>query len=49
MHLKPVTVVDDLSPADFKRDFFQSNTPVVIKNFAKQWPAYTKWNWDYFK
>ncbi len=49
MHLKPVTVVDNISPADFKRNYFQPQIPVVIKNMAKQWPAYTKWNWDYFK
>jgi hypothetical protein len=49
MHLKPVTVVDDISPEDFKRIYFNTNTPVVIKNFSKQWAAYTKWNWDYFK
>jgi len=23
--------------------------PLVIKNLASQWPAFTKWNWDYFK
>jgi hypothetical protein len=23
--------------------------PVVIKDLSKDWPAYTKWNWDYFK
>src|SRR5689334_25367266 len=49
MHLRPVQVVDDISPEDFKRTYFNTNTPVVIKNFAKKWPAYTKWNWDYFK
>jgi hypothetical protein len=49
MHLKPVPVVDDISPEDFKRTYFNNNTPVVIKNFSKQWSAYTKWNWDYFK
>ncbi len=49
MHLKPVPVVDDISPEDFKRTYFNNNTPVVIKNFSKQWLAYTKWNWDYFK
>jgi len=49
MHLKPVTVVEDISPEDFKRNYFYTNTPVVMKNFSKQWPAYAKWNWDYFK
>src|SRR5947208_10669983 len=49
MHLKAVTVVEDISPEDFKGYFFNTNTPVVIKNLSKTWPAYTKWNWDYFK
>jgi len=49
MQLKPVTVVDDILPEDFKRNYFSTNTPVVIKNFAKKWPAYSKWSWDYFK
>jgi len=49
MHLKPVPVVDGIAPEDFKRNYFNTNNPVVIKNFAKKWPAYTKWNWDYFK
>ena len=49
MHLKPVTIVDDLTPDNFKANFFYPQVPVVIKNFSKQWPAYTKWNWDYFK
>lgn len=49
MQLKPVAVVNDISAEDFKRNFFSTQTPVVIKNFSKKWPAYTKWNWDYFK
>ncbi len=49
MQLKPVPVFDDISPEDFKRNYFSVSKPVVIKNLAKQWPAYTKWNWDYFK
>ena len=49
MHLKPVTVVDDISPEEFKTKYYQPQIPVVIKNFAKQWPAYNKWTWDYFK
>ena len=23
--------------------------PLVITRLAKQWPAYCKWNWDFFK
>ncbi len=49
MQLKPVTVVDTISPEDFKKDFYRTNTPIVIKNLSKDWPAREKWNWDYFK
>ncbi len=49
MHLKPVTVFDDINPDEFKTKYYQPQIPVVIKNFAQQWPAYNKWTWDYFK
>lgn len=49
MHLKPIDVVNDISPEAFKQRYFDPQIPVVIKNLAKTWPAYTKWNWDYFK
>lgn len=49
MKLKPVTVVDSIRPDDFKKNFYRTNTPVVIKNFSINWPAREKWNWEYFK
>ena len=49
MQLKPIDTVDDISPEDFKIKYFIPKKPVVIRNLAKQWPAYTKWNWDYLK
>jgi hypothetical protein len=49
MQLKPVTTVDSISQAVFKKDFYNSGQPLVIKNLSHDWPAYTKWNWDYFK
>ena len=49
MLLKPVVTVDSIAPGVFKKDFYQPGTPIVIKNLAKDWPAYAKWNWDYFK
>lgn len=49
MQIRPVQVVDAIEAADFRERFYQTNTPVVVKNLAIQWPAYTKWNWDYFK
>ena len=49
MLLKPVTTVDSIEPIDFKKDFYYPGVPIVIKNLSKDWPATTKWNWDYFK
>lgn len=49
MQLQAVDVVSNISPEDFKQKYYNTATPVVIKDLAKQWPAFTKWNWDYFK
>lgn len=49
MQLKPVPTFDSLSPEIFKKEYYEPGQPVVIKNLAKEWPAYDKWNWDYFK
>ena len=49
MILTPVTIVDDITPSNFKEHFYYPQVPVVIKNLSRRWPAYTKWNWDYLK
>ncbi len=49
MRLKPVTTVDSIAPGDFKKDFYHPGVPIVIKDLSKDWPATTRWNWDYFK
>lgn len=49
MQLSPVDVVESISPEDFKRRYYAPMKPVVIRNLSKDWPAYSKWNWDYFK
>jgi len=49
MQLEPVITLNDISPEEFKKEFYVPGIPVVIKNISKNWPAYTKWNWDYFK
>lgn len=48
MLLQSVDVVDSISPADFKKNYYTPKKPLVIKDMAKKWPAYEKWNWDYF-
>ncbi len=49
MQLQPIQVVDDISPSDFREKFYYPKKPLIIKNLAKSWPAYEKWNWAYFK
>lgn len=49
MQLRPLTVVESISPEEFKAEFYDKNMPVVIRNLSHDWPAYTKWNWSYFK
>lgn len=49
MRLQKVDVVDAISPDDFKNKYYNTSTPIVIKSLAKNWEAYNKWNWNYFK
>lgn len=49
MQLKPVAKVDSIEPGVFRKEYYEPAIPLVIRNLAKEWPAYTKWNWDYFK
>lgn len=49
MQLKPVDVVDEISAHDFRENYYYPMRPLVIRNLAKNWPAYHRWNWDYFK
>jgi len=49
MNLTPVDKVATIDPAAFRQQYYDAMKPVVITGIAKQWPAYTKWDWDYFK
>lgn len=48
MQLTTLDKFDHLSPEDFKKNYYQQNKPVVIRDLARQWPAFSRWNWDYF-
>jgi hypothetical protein len=48
MQLQPVDVVNEISGVDFQQQYYAPLKPLVIKNLSRQWPAYEKWNWDYF-
>ncbi|HEV3221989.1 MAG TPA: cupin-like domain-containing protein [Puia sp.] len=49
MQLRLVERVEDISPEDFKKNYHDPLKPLVICGLAKKWPAYYKWNWDFFK
>lgn len=49
MQLKPVDTVDEISADDFRKNYYYPMKPLVIRKLSHQWPAYEKWNWDYFK
>ena len=48
MQLQPVDKVEHISPEAFKKNYYNTKKPLVIKGLAKQWPCSQKWNWDYF-
>jgi Cupin-like domain len=49
MQLQPIDKVESITADDFKNNYYNPMKPLVITGLAKQWPAYNKWNWDYFK
>ncbi|MGV3765186.1 MAG: cupin-like domain-containing protein [Chitinophagaceae bacterium] len=49
MDLKPVDTFDQISPSEFRNNYYHPGKPVVIKQLAQKWPAVHKWNWDYFQ
>jgi hypothetical protein len=49
MQLQPIPVFDAIDPQVFRDEYYLAEKPVVLKDLAKEWPAYEKWNWSYFK
>ena len=48
MQLQAVDTVDNIAADDFKKNYYNTMKPLVIKQLSKEWPAYKKWTWDYF-
>lgn len=48
MNLQRVDTVENISYDHFRNQYYNVKKPLVIKDLARQWPAYQKWNWDYF-
>jgi hypothetical protein len=49
MELLPVDRVEEISGEDFRKNYYTPLRPLVISGMAKKWPAYSRWNWEYFK
>ena len=49
MHLQAVDRVSEINPDDFRINYYNPLKPLVITGLSRRWPAYEKWNWDYFK
>ncbi len=47
MNLKPIEIVDDISPEDFKHHFLDIGKPLILKNYAAHWKALQKWTYDH--
>ena len=49
MQLHEVDRVESIRPEDFRAQYYAPMKPLVITGLSKQWPAFDKWNWDFFK
>ncbi|MDB5326412.1 MAG: cupin [Phycisphaerales bacterium] len=49
LNLVQIDRVADIDRPTFRQQYLKPRTPVVMSNLAKTWPAYSKWNFDYFK
>lgn len=47
--LTPIDIVENITKEEFHEKYLKLRKPVVIKNMARQWPAYEKWSLDYMK
>jgi len=47
--LTQIDCVDDISKEEFEKNYLKARRPLIIKNMAKNWPAYEKWSLDYMK
>ncbi len=49
MKLIEIPRVTTLTKDQFLKDYLRPQRPVVIEKYIEDWPAYSKWNFDYIK
>jgi len=47
--LQNIPKVEGLTKEAFLKDYYRPQKPVVIAGGIEDWPAFTKWNFEYFK
>lgn len=47
LKLTDIPRVETISREDFLKNYFKPQKPVVIERQIEDWPAYSKWNFDY--
>jgi lysine-specific demethylase 8 len=43
-----IDAVDSISPATFKRNYIDTNTPLLMRQETAKWPAMKKWSFEFF-
>jgi hypothetical protein len=49
MQLQAVDRVETISGEEFRERYYSPMKPLVIRGLSHGWPAYEKWNWDFFQ
>jgi hypothetical protein len=49
LNLTEIPRVKSLSRDEFLKEYLRPQKPVVIENCIEDWPAYSKWNFDYIR
>ncbi len=49
LNLRHIERVKSISKPDFIQNYVKPQVPVVIENLVDDWPAVSKWNFDYIK
>lgn len=44
---KPINKTANFDSKEFKKQYLNKGTPVVLKGYGNNWPAIEKWNLDY--
>lgn len=49
MRLTEIARVPLITPQEFREQYLLPKVPVIITGLSREWPAYEKWTWEFFK